>query len=435
MPKRRQQSLLRVVGSRPVLPAVAAALAILATLVLASTAEAASARVSADGDCLNMRQTPALTGALVTCLGDGEVVSLVPGTVTADGMQWQQVRTASSSGWVAARYLVTLPEGATATTGPAAPAPAPVPASPGPVPAAPVAFEVPPPGGLTVGLAGTSSPRAVAAAQTFPVAGVTAIEPATQRYLTYIPGAPAVVNTLDETTLRPDMVVMVRRQGDLAPADTRPLIQLGNVPATAGSPRVLATPARDGLTLGVAGTNDVAALIHAQPFAVDVVMSMDVSSQTWLTYIPGAPEWVNTLNRTTLSPSTVVFIRRSATAPDPVRAAPAEVVKPARAVQAPITYYYCTQTSGGGAGDGGGFCGHMRNGQIVHRGAASCSGANFGQRFRVVGDPSGLVYTCKDTGGGVGAEHRDIWFATSDEAFTWWKTVAPGGYATIEVIE
>lgn len=433
MPKRRHRSLLRVVGSRPVFPAVAAALAILATFVFAPTAEAASARVAADGDCLNMRQSPALTGALVTCLGDGEVVSLEPGTVTADGMRWQQVRTASSSGWVAARYLVTLAEGAASTGVPAAPIPAPPPSAP--PPSAPVAFEVPPPGGLTLGLAGTSSPRAVAAAQTFPVAGVSAIDPATQRYLTFIPGAPALVNTLDDTTLRPDMVVMVRRQGDLAPADTRPLIQPGHVPGTVGSPRVLATPARDGLTLGVAGTNDVAALIQAQPFAVDVVMTMDVSSQSWLTYIPGAPEWVNTLNRSTLSPSTVVFIRRSATAPDPVRAAPAEVVKPARVLQAPITYYYCTQTSGGGAGDGGGFCGHMRNGEIVHRGASSCSSGNFGQRFRVVGDPNGLVYTCKDTGGGVSAEHRDIWFASSDEAFAWWNTVAPSGYATIEVIE
>ncbi|MGE3857241.1 MAG: hypothetical protein AB7G21_09840 [Dehalococcoidia bacterium] len=435
MPKSRHRSLLRVVGSRPGLPALAAALAILATLVFAATAEAASARVSADGDCLNMRQSPSLTGALITCVGDGEVVTLIPGTVTADGMEWQQVRTVNAIGWVAARYLVAVPDGQTAAPSAPAPAPAAAPAAPQPAPAAPVAFEAPPPGGLTFGLAGTTSPHAVAEAQGFPVVGVSAIEPLTQRYLTYIPGAPAIVNTLDETTLRADMVVMVRRAGELAPSDTRPLIQLGHVPGTVGTPHVFATPARDGLTLGVAGTNDVAALIAAQPFAVDVVMSLDVSSQSWLTYIPGAPDWVNTLNRGTLTPSTVVFIRRSATAPDPVRPAPAEVVKPARALVVPVTYYYCTQTAGGGAGDGGGFCGAMRNGQVVHRGAASCSGANFGQRFRVVGDPTAQVYTCKDTGGGVHNEHRDIWFATSDEAFSWWKTVAPSGYATIEVLE
>ena len=169
---------------------------------------------------------------------------------------------------------------------------------------------------------------------------------------------------------------------------------------------------------------------NAQPFAVDVVMALDVSTQRWLTHIPGAPEWVNTLNRSTMRPASVVFIRRSATAPDPT-----PVVKPARALSAPITYYYCTQTGAGGAGDGGGFCGFMSNGMRVHAGAASCDRAYRGQRFRIAGDPTGLIYTCMDTGGGVSAEHRDIWFAASDEAYTWWKQVAPTGYATIDVLE
>ena len=396
---------------------------------MTTTVEAASARITADGDCLNMRQTPALTGTLITCLGDGVVVTTVPGIVAADGIEWQQVRTATTTGWVAARYLTAVPD----STAPA-PATAPPPA-PAAVPTTPGIFEAPPPGGMTLGVAGTSSPRAVAAAQTFPVAGISAIEPVTQKYLTYIPGAPSIVNTLDDTTLRPDMVVMVRRAGTLAPSDTAPLVQAGAFPNASGAGHAFAVPARDGLTLGVAGTNDVPTLIKAQPFAVDVVMAMDVSTQRWLTFIPGAPDWVNTLNRSTLRPTSVVFIRRSATAPDPAPPVPNPTVKPARALTAPITYYYCTQTSGGGAGDGGGFCGSMRNGQVVHQGAASCAGANFGQRFRVVGDPTGLVYTCKDTGGGVGAEHRDIWFATSDEAFSWWKTVAPNGYGTIEVVE
>ena len=427
MPKRRHLSLLRVVGSRPGLPALAAGLAILAMLLFASPAEAASARVTADGDCLNMRQTPSLTGTLITCLGDGVIVTVVPEIVTADGLDWQQVRTSAAVGWVAARYLTSVPDGTAPAPTPAAPRPAPTaPAAP----AAPGAFEAPPAGGLTFGIAGTSSPRAVVAAQSFAVAGVSAIDPTTQRYLTYIPGAPAIVNTLDDTTLRPDMVVMVRREGVLAPSDTSAVIPAGPTPNASGTARPFAAPSRDGLTLGIASTNDVPTLIRAQTFAVDVVMALDVPTQRWLTYIAGAPEWVNTLSRSTMRPNSVVFIRRSATAPDPT-----PVVKPARALAVPVTYYYCTQVGIGGAGDGGGFCGFMSNGMRVHAGAASCDRANFGQRFRFVGDPTSLVFTCMDTGGGVTAEHRDIWFATNDEAYAWWRQVAPNGSATIEVAE
>ena len=123
------------------------------------------------------------------------------------------------------------------------------------------------------------------------------------------------------------------------------------------------------------------------------------------------------------------WMRRSTAATDPAAPPPA-----LRTLTAPITYYYCTQNSTGGAGDGGGFCGFMSNGLRVQQGAASCSPQNFGQRFRIVGDPLALTYQCMDTGGGVSREHRDIWFATSAEAFSWWKQVAPGGSAVIEVV-
>ena len=426
MPKSRHRSLLRVVGSRPGLPALAAALAIVATLAFSTPAEAASARVAADGDCLNMRQSPTLSAPVVTCVADGTVLTLVPGIVTADALDWQQARAVTPAGaavgWVAARYLISVPDGSSPVA-PAAPASSATPGGPG-------AFDVPPPGGLTFGVAGSTSPQAVAAAQTFPVAGVAVIDPVTQRYLTYIPGAPAMVNTLDEAALRPEMVVMVRRSGTLPPADTSPAALREPPPVTDGTARPFATPRRDGLTLGVAGTNDVAALIRAQPFAVDLVTALDVSTQRWLTYIPGAPEWVNTLNASTMRRTSVVFIRRSAAAPDPT-----PPVVAARALTAPITYYYCAQTGSGGIGDGGGFCGFMRSGLIVHAGAASCDRANFRQRFRIVGDPTGLVYTCLDTGGGVTAEHRDIWFVGNVEGYAWWRQVAPTGYATIEIIE
>ena len=423
---------------------LAAALAILLTFARAAPVEAASARIAADGDCLNMRATPSLTANIVTCLSDRVLVTTVPGTVTADGLDWQQVRTGVGAGWVATRYLVVVPDGAVPPASSAAPTTPPL--GGGSLAATPVTYEVPPTGGLTFGIAGTSSPDAVIAAQTFPVAGLSALDPVTQRYLTYIPGAPSFVNTLDSTTLRADMVVMVRRTGTLLPSDTSPVTAAGIAPSI-GTPMKFATPRRDGLTLGIAGTNDVAAIVKAQLFAVDVVMALEVPTQRWLTYIPGAPDWVNTLNVSTLRPTSTLFLRRSATAPDPTPpvimtpttatptiASPAAATSTSPTRSAPITYYYCTMTGAAGAGDGGGFCGKMSNGQVVHAGAASCDRAYFGQRFRVVGDPTNLVYTCMDTGGGVTAEHRDVWFATNDEGFAWRKMVAPSGTGTIEIV-
>ena len=429
MPTRRHPSPRGVIGSRPGLAAVVAALAILVMLSIAPRAEAASARVAADGDCLNMRQAPSLSGQVITCVDDGVVVTTIPGEVTADGLAWQQVRTPAAVGWVAARYLVVLADADVEgeAVAPASPltttAPSALPILPT-APTAPTAYEVPPPGGMTLGLAGTASPEAVAAAQTFEVAGVSAFDPETQRYLTYIPGAPAIVNTLDADTLRPEMVVMVRRAGTLPPADTSPVAAAGTPAVTVGTPTRFATPSRDGLTLGVAGTNDPAAIVRAQRFTVDVVMTLEVASPHWLTYIPGAPEWLNTLNAATLRPTSILFVRRSATAPDP---------PPPDLRTVPITYYYCAPTDTG-IGDGGGFCGTMSSGQVVHPGAASCDRAYRGQRFRVVGDPGDLVYTCLDTGGAVIGEHRDIWFATSGAGLAWWKLVAPTGFASIEVL-
>lgn len=394
---------------------VALLLALIVTAVMARPAEAATARVAADGDCLNLRHQPTLAGVVIACVDDGTLVTTIAGqTATADGLDWQQVRVGDVVGWMAARYLV-------AATGEPATAPE---AAPPPAPTQPQALAAPPVGGLTIGVAGTSSPAALAAAQTFPVAGITAIEPETQRYLLFVPGAPTSINSLDATTLRSDSIVMIRRLGELPPLDLVPPTAASSAPG--GTPRRLPVPSRGGLTQGVAGTSNIPALIAAQPFAVELVMALDVPSQRWLVYIPGAPDWVNTLNAQTLRPDGVVTVRRSATLPDPA---------PAATTVAPITYYYCTPGSNPAAyGDGGGFCGAMRNGALVYPGAASCSAANFGQRFRIVGDPTGRTYRCDDTGGGVHNEHRDIWFNNSDEGYAWWLRTAPGGTAPIAIV-
>ena len=91
-----------------------------------------------------------------------------------------------------------------------------------------------------------------------------------------------------------------------------------------------------------------------------------------------------------------------------------------------LTYYYCTRGAIAAAiGDGGGFCGHMANGELVHEGAASCARSLMGERFRVIGDPNDRIYKCTDIGGGVDLGHRDIWFADSDSAYAWWRAVGP----------
>lgn len=102
-------------------------------------------------------------------------------------------------------------------------------------------------------------------------------------------------------------------------------------------------------------------------------------------------------------------------------------------VIAPITFYYCDRaTPDSPIGDGGTFCGHMRDGDIVYSGAAACDFAYLGQRFRIVGDPTGRSYTCADTGSAVHGLHRDIWFQTSDEGVVWQLFI--GRRAEIEIL-
>lgn len=102
-------------------------------------------------------------------------------------------------------------------------------------------------------------------------------------------------------------------------------------------------------------------------------------------------------------------------------------------ITATVSFYYCEHSgAGGNAGDGGAFCGAMRDGNVVHPGAAACAYDYLGQRFRIVGDPTGREYTCADTGSAVHGLHRDIWFMSSDEGWAWQQQV--GQVATIEIL-
>lgn len=113
-------------------------------------------------------------------------------------------------------------------------------------------------------------------------------------------------------------------------------------------------------------------------------------------------------------------------------AAPAALA-PGDLVQATVSFYYCEVGPGGlHVGDGGGFCGIMRNGDVVFSGAAACAYEFLGQRFRIVGDPTQRVYICADTGSAVLGMHRDIWFMDSDDGWDWQLDV--GQVATIEIL-
>ena len=383
--------------------------------------------VDAGGDCLRLRSAPSLSGIRIDCLPDGTSVSVTGPAVTADGLAWVPVDSYMGSGWVAAIYLAVAPPDA-GNTQPIADAPIPGDTS-GDTGGAAISVEadgytlpVPPQGGLTRGPAGTTDPAAFVEAQAFPVHTLSMFDVSSQSYLTFIPGAPAHVNTLSTSTLEADAIVSVKRAASGAGNGATP----SAIPVTGAT--AFPSPPVNGLTQGVAGTSDVATLVAAQTFSVQTVSAWDVVNQRFLTYIPGAPAHVSTLSAANLDAGMVVMIRRASDT--------STVATPPPAVDqrlASITYYYCTQGSiPASIGDGGGWCGAMAGGQVVYEGAAACSPQYLGQQFRILGDPNDRTYTCADTGSAVTGEHRDIFFHNSDDGYQWWLQV--GTTATIEIV-
>jgi hypothetical protein len=84
------------------------------------------------------------------------------------------------------------------------------------------------------------------------------------------------------------------------------------------------------------------------------------------------------------------------------------MLRPGDIVETTISFYYCVQGATFESGDGGAFCGAMRDGTVVYNGAAACDWSYLGQRFIIVDDPLERVYTCADTGSAVRGLHRDI---------------------------
>ncbi len=411
----------------------------------------ATAIVRAAGDCLRLRATPGIDGSVITCLIEGSSVILLGDEAESDGYRWQLVAAGGDAGWVAGAYLELSTAGATEP-----PAPAPVTTE------AAAVLPLPPPGGLALGLAGTGDPAALAAAQPFEVESVSVLDIPTQRFLVYIPGAPPLVNSLTAANLRPDSVATLRRAGSKPSLPPPPSVDAATSPAL-GAPNALPAPPQGGMTQGVSGTTDPVALAAAQSFEVLSISMLHVDTQRWLVHIPGAPAAANTLHSGNLTAASIVTIRAGSVpetppplpsptptpAPTPTStptptptatASPTPTPSPSptptpiasNKVLATISYYYCTQGSiAASIGDGGGFCGGMANGETVHAGAASCASAHMGQQFRIDGDPTDRIYTCADTGGAVTGEHRDIWFANSDEGYLWWQAVGPSALVQI----
>ena len=101
-------------------------------------------------------------------------------------------------------------------------------------------------------------------------------------------------------------------------------------------------------------------------------------------------------------------------------------------IEVSVSFYYCDLGETGDGGDGGGFCGAMRDGTVVYEGAAACALTYLGQQFRIVGDPNGRLYTCHDTGNAVHGVHRDIFFHSAADGWPWLQTV--GTRVVLEIV-
>ena len=97
-----------------------------------------------------------------------------------------------------------------------------------------------------------------------------------------------------------------------------------------------------------------------------------------------------------------------------------------------VSFYYCEEARGFASGDGGGFCGIVRDGSRVRSGVAACDVAYLGQRFQIEGDPTARTYVCADTGSAVHGLHRDIWFLDNRDGWTWQLSV--GRNAVIRIL-
>ena len=168
---------------------------------------------------------------------------------------------------------------------------------------------VPPPGGWTYGASDTSDLAALMDAQRFPVASVWLFDIDAQEFRGHTVGAPDSLNTLDDSSLRPGSVVIMRR------TDAPGGVSDAEAPIAEDEPTALPVPSPGGWTYGLACTSDLAALIAAQQFPVAGVWMFDVAAQRFLSHRVGVPELVSTLDDSSLTLGSVVWMRRASEVP------------------------------------------------------------------------------------------------------------------------
>ena len=173
---------------------------------------------------------------------------------------------------------------------------------------------VPRPGGWTYGASDTSDLAALMDAQRFPVASVWLFDIDAQEFRGHTVGAPDSLNTLDDSSLRPGSVVIMRRTDALGGVSDAEAPIAEDEP-THDEPTALPVPPPGGWTYGLACTSDLAALIAAQQFPVASVRVFDVGAQRFLSHTVGVPEFVNTLDDSSLTPGSVVWMRRASGVP------------------------------------------------------------------------------------------------------------------------
>ena len=136
----------------------------------------------------------------------------------------------------------------------------------------------------------------------------------TQEFLGHVVGAPEFVNTLDDSSLSPGRVVIMQRSDAPrgVPDETAPVA--ADEPKR-DAPTVLPVPPPGGWTYGLACTSHLAALIAAQRFPVVSVWVFDADAQNFLGHGVGQPEFLNTLDASSLTPASVVIMRRTGVVP------------------------------------------------------------------------------------------------------------------------